>query len=193
MFLICAEIFIYESKKIYLLNHKDDDFLEKYKKHLDLIIRKKYCVKEKKGEEKMRELLFKAKERVKGDWISGTYIPDGSNGKNDVIQISVGLQFKIFRSTVSQFIGIRDRNGRMIFENDIVKVTSLVDFEGVDSDRGKALIVYRSDLGAFVLDWFDTGGVSLIHPQAFELEVIGNRFDNPELMKEAGKRITLND
>ena len=133
----------------------------------------------------MREILFRGKRTDNGEWEYGDLwcnpygkravcivspINDqGTTGGNEVIP-----------ETVGQYTGLTDRNGTKIFEGDIVV---FADFFNDEIHRG---VVYWCDL-AFWFDCTETEGdegiYSLAYISANILEVIGNIYDNPELLK----------
>ena len=82
-----------------------------------------------------------------------------------------------------QSTGLFDKNGKEIFEGDIVKVTD--DDERTDfSDGGNGTICGLDDLYMWYIDGQVQNGLFDIN-QEYYIEVIGNVYENPELMKEA--------
>lgn len=139
----------------------------------------------------MRDIVFRAKVKRPAKPIFGEILPDGAWVYGELHAASrvphihdtpVSRQ-PIDPETVGQFTGIVDKNGNRIFEGDIVKVKSL--------QYGKSLgmivcgiIIY--DRGCFWVKRIDAEeikqsltSVELEH----DIEVIGNIYDNPELLK----------
>ena len=133
----------------------------------------------------MREILFRGK-TLTGKWVEGAYYKQrlfyGDEEDADVIITSEenltfdqALDFAICISeTVGQYTGLTDKNGTKIFEGDIVKgkdnlEKNLAVGGYIDHENGSFVIV-----GEFMTHyrWLD-----------YELEVIGNIHDNPELLK----------
>ena len=126
----------------------------------------------------MREILFKAKRKDNGEWVFGD-LSHHKTGKVFIKAIngSATSSFEVDPETVSEYIGLLDKNGNKIFENDIV---------GLYSD-------YREeyDYGVVVYGDFNCSCCSGVYGWYFEgedirdyerYEVRGNIFGNPELL-----------
>ena len=118
----------------------------------------------------MREILFRGKRKDNGKWDfgdlehNGKNVPKWVNG-NEIVPESVG-----------QFTGLTDKNGEKIFEGDIVKVTTGI--EGYKSTYHSTIqeVKYNAEMcGIAVFLPFDNSDM-------VEVEVIGNIYDNPELL-----------
>lgn len=131
----------------------------------------------------MREILFRGKRTDNGEWIDGYYADVAKNnmiltGRIDITETVGAEVFRIIPETVGQFTGIYDKNGRKIFEGDIIEITDT--FNKIISG-----VVYWCDC-AFWADCShpdgDDGFYSLGHLGDCA-EVIGNIYDNPELLE----------
>ena len=134
--------------------------------------------------------LFKAKRVDNGEWVTGYYVKG-----LDMYDKEVHLIFEpatifysngetdgwneIGPSTICQCTGLKDKNGNLIWENDIVFVT---DDDGCSGqiDTGVGEIDFLDGL------WHISGNVqNALYDidKCFQLEVIGNIFDNKELLE----------
>ena len=145
----------------------------------------------------MREILFKAKRKDNGEWAEGYYLPGmklpGYDGENDFIVMSDGDYFAINPITLCQYTGLTDKNGKKIWENDILRYS--YDYDGSPFLKDGEEIKYR--VGAvFWSEWRGSwavcgrGNKKCTNNDVFKYnrnpnrtEVIGNIFDNPELLE----------
>ena len=134
----------------------------------------------------MREILFRAKRADNGEWVEG-YFAIGKwylDEKEMYAILPIDLCFyphceinewiEIDPETVCQYTGLKDKNGKRIWENDIVsgyfnhkKITGFIKY-------GSNAVYYIEREGSY--------GIHLDNSEDW-LEVIGNIFDNPELLK----------
>ena len=124
-----------------------------------------------------REILFRGKhihamdsnEHLNGTWVYG-YLSD----ENYIYGKSLEGEFLVDENTICQYTGLTDKNGKKIFENDIVQAgwyNGTVEYEdGCFVIKWNNIKFLRKDLGYWAnLDGFQT---------------IGNIYDNPELLEE---------
>lgn len=134
----------------------------------------------------MRNILFKAKRIDNGEWVEGyyTYYPGGFDRRKDtehVINETCSEPAKLYyvkECTICQYTGLTDKNGRKIWENDIVFVT---DDEGCSGqvDTGVGTIDFLC--GAWYVDGNVQNGLYDIAKVMDKLiVVIGNIFDNQD-------------
>ena len=136
----------------------------------------------------MREILFKAKRKDNGEWVEGNLITNERNQnqkyigyifdeRNGVIEDFDLVE--VIPDTICQFTGLTDKNGKKIWENDIVSAWS----EGKNA-IGK--VIRRAD-GLYIMypayQNKEFWGVCPNKNGKTTVEVIGNIFDNPELLE----------
>lgn len=131
----------------------------------------------------MREILFRGKhihalpqnEHLDGTWVYG-YLCD----ENYINSPELEGEFLVDPETVCQYTGLTDKNGKKIFEGDIVKVL-YTDWE--EDGRDVTEVKYSEKSASFSpWDWeYDCDGCDLYF-HIKEIEVCGNIFDNPDLM-----------
>jgi uncharacterized phage protein (TIGR01671 family) len=133
----------------------------------------------------MREILFRGKSKdsdyTYGHWVHGNleysfgddydrYMIEDlyKNSRNPKLHL-------VNKATVGQYIGLSDANGEMIYEGDII--------ESVSGYRH--LVMYDADTASFKATRGEVQmcDITITWIAKFELKIIGNMFDNPELLK----------
>lgn len=125
----------------------------------------------------MREILFRGKRKDNGEWVEGfpVRIYDYGGLVWDMHPFNTNLEVthSVIPNSIGQFTGLKDKNGKKIFEGDIVKQGEHI-----------MLVEWYEFLASFALafsvDGYYHEAISNSH---IYLEVIGNIHDNPELLK----------
>lgn len=140
----------------------------------------------------MRELLFRGKRVDNGEWVSSGniihfnednqhFIPT-MNGRctstrdinDNVIAMENAVFYKVIPETVGQYTGLKDKNGKRIFEGDIVKAQFVI-----NQSKQRFKVIFEQ--GSFL---FDNSYIKANVRDIFSLEVFGNIHDNPEAERE---------
>ena len=130
----------------------------------------------------MRDVLFRGKRVDNGETVEGFYIFDGfnhyivkfytdENAEGTLYPIQEA--FEVVPETVEQFIGQTDKNGKRIFDGDILQ-----------KDGSKYRVYYYPTFAMYMLTRLPNGGGSNgMITQIFDCKVIGNIHDNPEMLE----------
>lgn len=129
----------------------------------------------------LREIIFRGKRLDNGVWVYGFYchVPRGRLDRDEhLIQTvkksgKMGMLHCVDPSTVGQYTGLKDKNGKRIFEGDVITVAGEVGCFELKFNENTAMFVMDGDAirASFNIFWPD------------EVEVIGNIHDNPELLE----------
>ena len=133
----------------------------------------------------MREILFRGKRKAGEVWLHGD-LRQWSETRKGICDHSLMGTSEVYLETVGQFTGLTDRNGKKIFEGDIVNILGNQDVEDWKNVNYNALIAFL-DGGFCAIDGtIEEHGFRryALERMDFDLEVIGNIHDNPELLEE---------
>lgn len=153
----------------------------------------------------MEEILFKGKRIDNGEWVDGNYYESKISGcfilspkikvrKKDGVVVNDSFEVaKVIPESVGQYTGLTDKNGKKIFEGDIISAITL------DTGKERRAVVCFSNfidenngdeyIGFFIeFDGIKTTITQLTMEECKNrIEVIGNIHDNQELLKEYEK------
>ena len=128
-----------------------------------------------------REILFRGKRTYNREWVEGLPSYDINGNMGDIVVykgfcdcLTVGVK----PETVCQYIGLDDKNDKKIFEGDICIIRS----SSIDEEDGYFVVKWDNEESRFFLDG-DGITVDFGSYYTHEIEVIGNIYDNPELLK----------
>ena len=148
----------------------------------------------------MREILFRGQTRRKGEKVrlDGTPLESNwvygcgvfvSNDNNALIYQSMPVFEKhpVYRETLGQYTGLTDKNGVKIFEGDIINIRGNSNYDDYKSINYNAVVTFID--GAFcTIDAISEDECAVkrynFYRREYEIEVIGNIFDNPKLMND---------
>lgn len=122
----------------------------------------------------IREILFRGKDSVTGEWHYGYYRYAGSVGIIMPHDDKLVNQF-VNSKTVGQFTGLKDRKRNKVFDGDIVH-KNIINDEGLDA-------VVEWSIDCWQMKTLDRGVIWDLDWKGKDDEVIGNIYDNPELLE----------
>ena len=144
--------------------------------------RPRRSLKDWKGENRMRDILFRGKRIDNGEWVEGDFVhlPHG------VVILANGYA-NIDPETVGQYTGLKDKNGVKILEGDVVKKKDVLHHNEVQIKGEKYVIQNESGCWWGIQKMTDYKRAEFLSSFCCSCEVIGNIHDNPELLKEGGE------
>ena len=136
----------------------------------------------------MREILFRGKSVEDGKWFIGQLLhfksPVSEKELNVIVEgcewddsdewFNIGRRAKVIPETVGQYTGFTDKNGKKIFEGDIIRKTN----------EGRHPKIFTANIHTdFRVNEEVHYGPCEHFKESCEYEIIGNIHDNPELLK----------
>lgn len=152
----------------------------------------------------MRTIKFRGKRCDNSEWVCGYYVgctetwKGGHFHKSWIITsarsnggfFALQGRYPVQDQTIGQYTGMHDKNGKEIYEGDIVKMST-----AIYGDEIFKVSYENSHIGAFCLCYDEQEDTSRFVSifgrdygyEPFYCEVIGNIHDNPELLKGGEK------
>jgi uncharacterized phage protein (TIGR01671 family) len=135
----------------------------------------------------MREILFRVKRLDNGEWVYGNFCMDALEQTRGLCGLDGFIRryntdtkrmemYEADRETVGQYTGLVDKNGRRIFEGDIVKSIET---------KETGVVQFFPEHSAFMVWCKFSNEVGFLYECTSIAEVIGNIHDNPELLEDA--------
>ena len=151
----------------------------------------------------MREIIFRGKRIDSGEWVYGTMYKIATDINPFILTCGkCGCSYQVDEETVGQYTGLKGKNGKRIFEGDIVRYTFDSPDDPTATENGLKVRTGRIFWSDWRASFAVTAGRNLSAAlnndvavyvrgrQVYEyvrgantVEVIGNIHDNPELLK----------
>lgn len=142
----------------------------------------------------MREIKFRGKRVNGGEWVKSMTISHGTIKRkmSEVFfEINPGKWVGIIPNTIGQFTGLKDKNRKEIYEGDLIKAPSGRIYAVIFStwkheekrEFPKVIDLYEHTGWCISLDGVNP--CDLLDSEVCQGSIIGNVYDNPELMKGA--------
>lgn len=144
----------------------------------------------------MREIIFRGKSTDDGKWVYGSFIPDllevyhGDKTMPGFIKPfgktrKERMMVEVERDSVGQYTGLDDKNGKKIFEGDVVRY---IDPDSQEFNPTEKYLVEWDEYTVCIMFECFVYGKSITYDlfdreQANNLEVIGNIHDDQEVLK----------
>lgn len=136
--------------------------------------------------------IFRGKRKDNGTWVDGNLVYTRTTTLGVVTEIyTLEMRYEVIPKTVGQCTGLKDKNGKLIFEGDIVEADGYIFFVNFGKCGGVANKVDYGYIG-YYLDGYDeitkkalSYGLRDDICYFTNIEAIGNIHDNPELLQRS--------
>lgn len=128
-----------------------------------------------------REIKFRAKDR-EGVWVYGDL---RLTSREPHIWTDPYISHIINTETIGQYTGLKDKNGKEIYEGDILEITAL-DFLDKAKNKKNFIVRYENGFICHIVNephcWMHLK--TAYEKSSYKLKKIGNIYDNPKLMEQ---------
>ena len=126
----------------------------------------------------MREIKFRAWHKGKkiiGEVLGIDILHKEIFFSNEDVDCYEHIDFKDIE--LMQYTGLKDKNNKEVYEGDIVKLRA---------NHGIGVIKYYDEWGAFVVEYIKPRPLTVLGMNYYkeDIEILGNIYENPELIKE---------
>ena len=143
----------------------------------------------------MKQILFRGKRIDNNEWVHGFYFESLADGmKHCYIKYETWdegfVTYEVIPETVNQFTDLCDKNGKKIFEGDIISATALDTGEEQRAVIGFGNFIDENNDDEYIGFFIEFDGIKTTITQLSmeecknRIEVIGNIYDNPELLED---------
>ena len=143
----------------------------------------------------MREILFRGKRLDDGEWVYGSFCMDALEQFNGLCGVDGFIRlydkekgkmqtYEVDRETVGQYTGLKDKNGKRIFEGDIIRTKEYGKCIGRANVKGFDIFSVIYSPAVFRIERESPPRVFNFVGNGADYEIIGNIHDNPELLVE---------
>ena len=150
----------------------------------------------------MMEILFRGKRIETGEWVYGNPFVSDTDARTYILcgSRTVTIDWEVDPSTVGQYTGLKDKNGKGIWEGDIVDLFGMKGnvvqecgafgiafMKTIDYDLLESKIPFNNSANFcfndnFISLWELLWNYEQDDNPLYEVEIIGNVHDNPELL-----------
>lgn len=136
----------------------------------------------------MREILFRGKSLGNGDWLEGSLFIDDKGEKHEILAgyVNYRLSWEVDPETVGLYTGLKDKNGKRIFEGDIIQIRFEGDAEPPSKpeswyETGK--VIWHDQLHGWYVVFDSPDGIAIQeYDGCDDVFIVGNIHDHPELL-----------
>lgn len=133
----------------------------------------------------MRTINFRGKRVDDGGWVYGDFCNYKFDGMDETIPcIHIGnlgyiknAFYQVDPNTVGQVSGLLDKNGKEIYEHDIVRY-----YDDIKDELVNSHVIYHKESCSFCVAPTELCGDYIGLTAYWQFEVLGNIFDNPDLL-----------
>jgi uncharacterized phage protein (TIGR01671 family) len=147
-----------------------------------------------------RTIKFRAKRTDNGEWVTGScfttpltaeydilqgngaFFDSGLTFRRHVIADENGCVFEVIPETVGQFTGMHDKNGKEIYEGDIIESSGNIRHQILFSEERGCLCQYGVEFIGWINGYVEGGAITQSYINEFGKVVIGNIHDNKDLI-----------